>query len=68
MPRELITIQVGQCGNQVGCKFWEMALKEHAAANPQGLFDEAMSSFFRNVRHVPLRAMAHRAKAAVVYN
>ena len=34
MPRELITIQVGQCGNQVGCKFWEMALKEHAAANP----------------------------------
>ena len=49
MPRELITIQVGQCGNQVGCKFWEMALKEHAAANPKGLFDEAMSSFFRNV-------------------
>ena len=33
--------------NQVGCKFWEMALKEHAAANPKGLFDEAMSSFFR---------------------
>ena len=49
MPRELITIQVGQCGNQVGCKFWEMALKEHATANPKGLFDEAMSSFFRNV-------------------
>ena len=49
MPRELITVQIGQCGNQVGCKFWEMALKEHAAANPKGVYDEAMSSFFRNV-------------------
>jgi len=49
MPRELITVQVGQCGNQIGCKFWEMALMEHAAANPKGVYDEAMSSFFRNV-------------------
>jgi tubulin epsilon len=49
MPRELITVQIGQCGNQIGCKFWEMALKEHAAANPKGVYDEAMSSFFRNV-------------------
>ena len=32
MPREIITIQVGQCGNQVGCRFWDMALREHAAA------------------------------------
>ena len=23
--------QVGQCGNQIGCRFWDMALKEHAA-------------------------------------
>jgi tubulin epsilon len=49
MPRELITVQIGQCGNQIGCKFWEMALKEHQAANPKGVYDEAMSSFFRNV-------------------
>jgi tubulin epsilon len=49
MPRELITIQVGQCGNQVGRRFWEMALAEHSQNNPNGLFDEPMTSFFRNV-------------------
>lgn len=26
MPRELVTIQCGQCGNQIGCRFWELAL------------------------------------------
>lgn len=49
MPRELITLQVGQCGNQIGCRFWDMALREHASQNKQGFFDEALSSFFRNV-------------------
>ena len=52
MPRELITIQVGQCGNQIGCKFWELALCEHAAQHKsQGVpyYDEALSTFFRNV-------------------
>ena len=53
MPRELITIQVGQCGNQVGCRFWELALREHSAFNisnkTQGYFDDSMSTFFRNV-------------------
>lgn len=49
MPRELITVQVGQCGNQIGCKFWELALKEHAAYNPGGLYDDSISSFFKNV-------------------
>ena len=43
MPRELITIQVGQCGNQIGHRFWELALREHAANNSAGLFDDAMS-------------------------
>ena len=43
MPRELITIQVGQCGNQIGGRFWDMALREHAAINQKGIFDEAMS-------------------------
>ncbi|GBF94543.1 tubulin epsilon chain [Raphidocelis subcapitata] len=49
MPREIVTIQVGQCGNQIGCRFWEMALREHAAYNPDGVYDAALSSFFRNV-------------------
>ncbi|CAI2367923.1 unnamed protein product [Moneuplotes crassus] len=45
MPREIITIQVGQCGNQIGLKFWEQALREH---RNQLLYDDALSSFFRN--------------------
>lgn len=47
MPRELITVQVGQCGNQVGLRFWELALREHQGN--RGLYDDALSSFFRNV-------------------
>ncbi|XP_078504689.1 tubulin epsilon chain isoform X2 [Lissotriton helveticus] len=54
---------VGQCGNQIGCRFWDLALREHAAVNKKGVYDEAISSFFRNVdsrnRDVP---DAHRGK------
>lgn len=42
-------MQVGQCGNQIGCRFWEMALNEHAAYNAKARYDEALSSFFQNV-------------------
>ncbi|ACO63816.1 predicted protein [Micromonas commoda] len=53
--REIITVQVGQCGNQIGCRFWELALKEHAAYNTKARYDDALSSFFQNVdtRHEP---------------
>jgi len=49
MPRELVTVQVGQCGNQIGCRFWDIALREHAAMCTSGapVFDEPLSSFFR---------------------
>eukprot|EP01017_Pseudomicrothorax_dubius_P050473 TRINITY_DN9572_c0_g1_i1.p1 TRINITY_DN9572_c0_g1~~TRINITY_DN9572_c0_g1_i1.p1 ORF type:complete len:464 (-),score=74.97 TRINITY_DN9572_c0_g1_i1:84-1475(-) len=49
MPRELITVQVGQCGNQIGLRFWDLVLREHARHNKDSVFDESMSSFFRNV-------------------
>lgn len=29
MPREIITLQVGQCGNQVGMEFWKQLCAEH---------------------------------------
>lgn len=29
MPREIITLQVGQCGNQIGSQFWERLCEEH---------------------------------------
>ncbi|CAK0911277.1 unnamed protein product, partial [Prorocentrum cordatum] len=45
----VITIQVGQCGNQVGGRFWDLVLREHAHVSKVALFDAALSSFFRNV-------------------
>jgi len=50
MPRELITVQVGQCGNQIGCRFWEAALQEHAAYNPAGVYDDALSRWALRAR------------------
>ncbi|XP_030051531.1 tubulin epsilon chain [Microcaecilia unicolor] len=44
-----VVVQVGQCGNQIGCRFWDLALREHAAVNKKGVYDEALSSFFRNM-------------------
>ncbi|KAL8270011.1 hypothetical protein Esti_006076 [Eimeria stiedai] len=36
MPRELITLQVGQCGNQIGIEFWKHLCNEHGI-NQEGL-------------------------------
>ena len=47
MPRELITFQIGQCGNQVASRFWDLAFHEHASQNL--VYDEAWSSFFKNI-------------------
>lgn len=46
-----IIIQVGQCGNQIGYRFWDAALKEHFSVNKEGVCDESLSSFFENVDH-----------------
>ncbi|BFZ11050.1 hypothetical protein BsWGS_14089 [Bradybaena similaris] len=44
-----IVVQVGQCGNQIGCRFWDLALREHAHINKNGLYDESVGSFFSNM-------------------
>ena len=49
MPREIITIQVGQCGNQIGYGFWDLLLKEHAFVNKNPVFNDPLSSFFKNL-------------------
>lgn len=43
---EIITIQVGQCGNQIGWKFWENALIEHVTYNKKNPDDLSFRSFF----------------------
>ncbi|KAJ2336804.1 gamma-tubulin [Coemansia sp. RSA 2681] len=43
MPREIITIQTGQCGNQIGAEFWEQLCLEHGISNDGILEDFATS-------------------------
>lgn len=39
MPREIITLQVGQCGNQIGGEFWKQLCLEHGI-EPNGLLKD----------------------------
>jgi tubulin gamma len=39
MPREIITLQVGQCGNQIGGEFWKQLCLEHGI-RPDGTWQE----------------------------
>ncbi|PKY08903.1 gamma tubulin [Aspergillus campestris IBT 28561] len=39
MPREIITIQAGQCGNNVGGQFWQQLCQEHGI-NQDGNLEE----------------------------
>ena len=69
MPREIVTIQVGQCGNQTGWKFWELLLKQHSKYNKSGKYDDAMSSFFRNTDQdstLPVGTEINQLKARAV--
>ncbi|ESL11070.1 epsilon tubulin [Trypanosoma rangeli SC58] len=43
MPREIVSIQVGQCGNQIGLKWWDVMLQEQKA-NPQ--YPDARDALF----------------------
>jgi tubulin epsilon len=42
--RETITVQVGQCGNQIGNQFWQLLLLEHENTPDT---DDALSAYFR---------------------
>ena len=35
--REIVHLQVGQCGNQIGAKFWEIISDEHGI-DPTGVY------------------------------
>lgn len=43
MPREIITLQVGQCGNQIGGEFWKQLCLEHGI-QPDGLLRDVPPS------------------------
>jgi len=39
MPREIVTLQVGQCGNQIGSEFWKRLCAEHGIS-PEGILED----------------------------
>ncbi|KAJ1326451.1 tubulin gamma [Microdochium nivale] len=41
MPREIITIQAGQCGNSIGSQFWQQLCQEHGINENGNLEDFA---------------------------
>lgn len=43
MPREIITLQVGQCGNQIGMEFWKLLCAEHGI-NQRGILEDYATS------------------------
>ncbi len=44
--REIVHIQAGQCGNQIGAKFWEIISDEHGIG-PDGGYQGIFFIFFR---------------------
>ena len=69
MPRQHITISVGQCGNQINSRFWDLLVKQHAKNNKTGKYDEALSSFFRNCDQdstLPIGSEIRQLKARAV--
>ncbi|KAF3778416.1 Tubulin gamma chain [Nymphaea thermarum] len=47
MPREIITLQVGQCGNQIGMEFWKQLCLEHGISQDGILEDFATQALPR---------------------
>jgi len=43
MPREIVTLQVGQCGNQIGAEFWNRLCKEHGIGDDGILSEKAVN-------------------------
>ena len=53
MPREVVSVHVGQCGLQMGLTFWAAALAEHAAYNQQLLDSGPSKSTPTSLLHDP---------------
>lgn len=59
--REILVVQTGQCGNQIGAEFWRTIVREHregtrrgaersgdSASQAQGTYTDSMSTFLLN--------------------
>uniref|UniRef100_A0A1I7XXX3 Tubulin gamma chain n=1 Tax=Steinernema glaseri TaxID=37863 RepID=A0A1I7XXX3_9BILA len=49
MPSEVISVQLGQCGNQIGIEFWKSLCEEHGIAPDGTLTEEDSGVDFKDV-------------------
>lgn len=54
MPGEIVSLQVGQCGNEIGHEFWKRICEEHGIgvdgeATSERMVDDNCSTFFSSV-------------------
>jgi tubulin epsilon len=61
--RETLTIQVGQCGNQIGNQLWSQLLQEHEKTPDT---DDALSAFFRFAPQKDGKTYAMKARALLI--
>lgn len=59
MPRELVTVQVGQCGNQLGCRLLDLMIHEHL-----GAFKQQQQQTSSSAQHPSSRAAQQRNATA----
>ena len=49
MPCEMVMLQLGQCGNQIGFEFWKKLCKEHGIS-PEGILQVWLDNLFSQAR------------------
>jgi tubulin gamma len=64
MPREIITLQVGQCGNQIGGEFWKQLCLEHGISPEGKLRDPWESGLMTGHSHTPINTGTSSSAAA----
>ncbi|KFG60950.1 tubulin gamma chain, partial [Toxoplasma gondii RUB] len=52
MPREIVTLQVGQCGNQIGMEFWKQLCMEHGIDQEGLLVDSKQHAYAEDRKDV----------------
>lgn len=64
---EIIFLQIGQCGNQIGWEFWEKALQEHKEYHKNAPYDLSYKSFFETTQRGNAQDLTNlRARAILI--
>ena len=54
--REIVHVQGGQCGNQIGAKFWEVISDEHGI-DPTGTYHEIQTFNLKESTYITMKLL-----------